>query len=108
MTELGPVVIEPALSDRHDRPRDHPRHKVDRVSLEEPIKGRIVDLSESGLGIESSQQLEVLGRYVFRLSTGKARPEFLGEVRWCKLESLGSRDGKKAPIYRAGVALLER
>ena len=108
MTELGPVVIESALSDRYDRPRGHPRRKVDRVSLVDPIKGLIVDLSEAGLGVESSQPLEVLRRYVFRLSTRRARPEFLGEVRWCRLESVGSGDGKKAPVYRAGVVLLER
>ena len=108
MTELGPIVIEPALSDRYDRPRGHPRRKVDHVSLEGPIKGLIVDLSEAGLGVESSQPLEVRRRYVFRLSTGRARPEFLGEVRWCRLESVGSGDGKKEPVYRAGIALLER
>jgi len=108
MTELGPVVIEPALGDRHDQPRGHPRRKVDGVSLEEPIKGLIVDVSEGGLGVESSQPLEVLRRYAFRLRTGRARPEFLGEVRWCRLESVGSGDGKKAPVYRAGVVILER
>jgi len=108
MTQLGPVAIDPALSDRYDRPRFHPRRKVDRVGLEGPIKGLIVDLSEGGLGVESSQPLEVLKRYVFRLKSGRARPEFLGEVRWCRLESVGSGDGKKAPIYRAGIVILER
>ncbi len=79
-----------------------------RVGLEGPIKGQIVDLSEGGLGVESSQPLEVLKRYVFRLKSGRARPEFLGEVRWCRLESVGSGDGKKAPVYRAGIVILER
>ena len=108
MTQLGPVVIEPALSDRYDRPRGYPRRKVARVSLEGPIKGLIVDLSETGLGVESSEPLEVLKHYVFRLRTARARPEFLGEVRWCRLDSVGSGDGKKAPVYRAGVVILER
>lgn len=108
MPELGPVAIEPVSSDRYDRLRGQSRRKVNGVSLEEPIKGQIVDLSETGLGVESSRPLEVLKRYVFRLRTGRARPEFLGEVRWCKLESLGSGDGKKAPVYRAGVVILKR
>jgi len=108
MTQLQPVVIEPALSDPYDRTRGYPRRKVERVGLEGPIKGLIVDLSEGGLGVESSQPLEVLKHYVFRLKTARARPEFLGEVRWCRLEEVGSGDGKKPPVYRAGVVILER
>ncbi len=107
MLQPGPVIIEPDRQKDPDRPlRDHTRRKVQDVRLEAPIRGHIVDLSESGLGIESPQPLEVRKRYVFRFNTRRARPEFLGEVRWCRLESFGS--GEAAPVYRAGIALVDR
>lgn len=107
MIEPGPVVIEPDPKQSPSKPlRSHTRRRVEDVRVEVPIRGQIVDLSESGLGIESSQPLEVGRRYAFRLKTRRARPEFLGEVRWCRLESFGS--GQNDPVYRAGVELVER
>lgn len=108
MLESGSVLIEPVLGEQKKGLRSHTRRKAEDVGLEAPIKGRIIDLSEAGLGVESSQPLEVCRQYVFRMRTRRARPEFLGEVRWCRLESLGSGDGKTAPVYRAGIALVER
>ena len=108
MPESGAVLIEPAAGEQHKPLRGHARRKVENVGLESPIKGEIKDLSEAGLGVESSQPLEVGRQYVFRMRTRRARPEFLGEVRWCRLESLGSGDGNSAPVYRAGIALVER
>jgi len=108
MLESGSVLIEPVLGKPHKGLRSHTRRKVEDVGLEVPIKGRIVDLSEAGLGIESSQPLEVRKQYVFRLRTRRAHPEFLGEVRWCRLKSLGSGAGETAPVYSAGIALVRR
>ena len=107
MVESGPVAIAPvAIEDLVDA-RAHSRRAVAGVLLETPIPGQIIDLSEGGLGVESGQPLEVHHQFVFRLKTRHGRPEFRGEVRWCRLKSVGSEDGATAPVYRSGIALVE-
>lgn len=70
------------------------------------ITGKLVDVSESGLGLEAQQALPVLKQGTFTLDIGKARPQFRGEVRWCRLISTtASETGETIPVYRAGVSL---
>ena len=107
MVESGPVAIEPVSIEDIADTRTHNRRAVKGVLLETPIRGQIIDLSEGGLGVESGRPLEVHRQYVFRLKTKHGRPEFRGEVRWCRLKSVGSEDGATAPVYRSGIALVE-
>jgi hypothetical protein len=108
MVERGPVAIEPVSIEDIADTRSHSRRAVEGVLLETPIRGQIIDLSEGGLGVESGRPLEVNRQYVFRLKTKHGRPEFRGEVRWCRLKSIGAGNGSTAPIYRSGIALVER
>lgn len=71
------------------------------------VSGRLVDVSEAGLGLEAEQALPVLHKGTFTLGIGKARPQFRGEVRWCRLVSASTIDpDAKGLIYRAGVSLI--
>lgn len=71
------------------------------------ISGHLVDVSESGLGLRADQALPVLKKATFTLEIGKARPQFRGQVRWCRLTgTAAAENGESVPVYRAGVAIL--
>ena len=89
-------------------PREHLRESPLDLVLRNPVSGLVVDISVSGLGIEASSSLVPLSKQKFTLGIGEARATVLGEVRWCKLATTAKNaDGDRAPVYRAGVALLE-
>ncbi len=108
MTEnrIKPVAL--FLDGQSDR-RGHPRKSAESTFVAGSISGRLVNMSESGLGLETQKPLPVLKQGTFTLGIGKARPQFRGQVRWCRLTGTASlADGETAPVYRAGIALVSR
>lgn len=99
-----PVFVQPP-PDRRDDTR-----KLTGVSfVAGSITGRLVNVSESGLGLESDKPLRVLKRGTFTLGIGRARPEFRGQVRWCRLTGTTVLDhGETVPVYRSGISLARR
>lgn len=67
------------------------------------VAARILDLSLSGVRLETSAALAPGGRYPLQVDGGTARP--LGvEVVWCRLERAGI-PGRGA-LFRAGARLI--
>lgn len=72
------------------------------------ISGRLVDVSEKGLGLEAKRPLPVLLRTHVTLEIPNVRPTFRAEVRWCRLtDTVQKGEAGVVPVYRAGVALLD-
>lgn len=88
--------------------RRHHRESILDLVLRNPVAGEVIDISVSGLGLESSDSLVPLSRQRFTLGIGEARATVLVEVRWCKLaRTMTNDDDDSEPFYRAGVSLLE-
>ena len=88
--------------------RRHLRETPLGIDLRNPVPGNILDISTSGLGLETSDSLVPLSQQNFTLGIGAARATVLGEVRWCRLAGTRMTDrGESEPVYRAGIALLE-
>lgn len=108
MKENPPEVEVLHLDDPADRRRKS-RRMADSTFVVGSVSGRLVDVSEWGLGLEAQQPLPVLKEGTFTLGISKARPQFQGEIRWCRLIGTAeSANGEQSPIYRAGIALSRR
>ena len=89
--------------------RLNPRRSAESTFVAGSVSGRLVNMSESGLGLETERPLPVRRMGVFTLEIGSTRPQFRGEVRWCRLTGTQtSGDGDSTPVYRAGVSLVSR
>lgn len=67
--------------------------------------GRVINLSLSGLAMESSTGLRTGSRHSFRLILRQKRYAIEAEVRWCRLvRTVGQRPGDFAPVFRTGLA----
>lgn len=85
-------------------PRRYDRKMVHGVSLYLPVRGRIMNWSEAGMGIEIHRSIRVGTRSVFEAQGKRSRIELHGEVRWCYLVD-GLPLGSPA-LYRAGITLI--
>ena len=86
--------------------RQFPRVRVEGTLISNPVPGELVDTSQTGLGIRSTQPLNVGARNTFYIRKGDTRARFLGEVRWCQIEDTRYRKGGDiVPVYRSGVVL---
>jgi len=86
-------------------PRVQARYATRDIAVEFPIGAAVVDVSESGMGIESNQQLRVGADYVFRVQMGAKSFGLPGKVEWCRFARSKGIDGKEyAAVYKAGVS----
>ncbi len=94
--------------DADSEERHYTRESLNQLLLTAPVPGHILDVSGTGIGIETREPLVVLARNTFAWASDDVRFEFLGEVRWCRLtDTIPLRDGG-SPVYRAGIAFVER
>lgn len=84
--------------------RRHARRDVDDVHLYLPARGRVVNWSEYGMGLEVYRPLRVSTRFLFEAHGRRSRIELYGEVRWC--QSAGELSPGGAVLYHAGVTLV--
>jgi hypothetical protein len=68
---------------------------------------RLLDLSTSGLGVETSVGLRLGVPYPFRLRDGDQTLTTEAVVRWCRLVRNETVDGESRPVFRAGAALVD-
>lgn len=88
--------------------RLHARLSRPNVEIDSPlIDCRLVDLSTSGLGIETSVGLRLGVPYPFRLRDGQQTLSTEAVVRWCRLVRNESSEGESRPVYRAGAAFVD-
>lgn len=86
--------------------RRFPRARVVDTLLSNPLPGELVDTSQEGLGIRTTQPLNIGARNMFYIRKGNVRASFFGEVRWCQIEDTRYRKGGDiVPVYRSGIAL---
>jgi len=89
-----------------DEQRRHPRFEVTEVggSLLYSMDCRIVDISISGIKIESDRRLDIGREYSIRVSHGDDSVRVVGSVVWCVLTRVIDADkGENVPVYRAGI-----
>jgi len=88
--------------------RRAPRYPVRDVhgTLILSASATILNMSLTGMAVESRANLRVGRRYRLQLSRGDGGPITLaGTVVWCHLrETRGGDDGERAPVYEAGIA----
>jgi hypothetical protein len=90
------------------KPRTHFRVSRPGVEVESPlIDCRLLNLSTSGLAIETTTGLRLGVPYPFRLRDGEQTISTEAEVRWCRLVRNEVVEGELRPIYRAGAAFVE-
>ena len=101
----------PNTHHRLDGTPDERRHLRDPAigfNLKNPVAGRVIDVSQWGLGIESPRPLNLGDRYPFSFAVGSLNAKVWGEIRWCKLVGTKALDsGDPAPIYRLGVEFVD-
>ncbi len=89
--------------------RRYQRQWQNQLLLTSPVAGRIVDMNVAGIGIETREPLTFRAHEVFTCASGRARLEFMGEVRWCRFtDSIPLLGGDRSAVYRAGIAFVER
>ena len=87
--------------------RRHYRKFVDGIVLADPVPGRLLDISEAGMGVETRSPLPVRGRKEFILASGSRSRAIRGEVRWCRLtDTIPLPHGERASVYRSGIAFV--
>ncbi len=90
-----------------DRGRDNRRFarlELEDVELYGPVRGRVMNQSEIGLGIEIARPLRLETRKLFLAEGRRTKIELYGEVRWCRKVDEDSR--KRPPTYHAGITVI--
>lgn len=87
--------------------RRSPRRAVRSVHVLNPVQGTVVDMSETGLGVETHGPFSVPERVFLSIGEAVASAKIRAEVRWCVLVRTESfNNGDVVPIYRSGLAFL--
>jgi hypothetical protein len=88
--------------------RRHKRYRTQSLQIDNPVVGRVVNVGQLGLALESVESLAVGQTYIFKVRLGEKFMRLAGRIQWCRLtatEAAGESEAK--PIYKAGVALVE-
>lgn len=93
----------PAATGSRGERRAAPRMPVAYVRCWSPAPASILNVSRSGLGIESFRPFK-WGESVFLTSeSGGRRHRIVGQVRWCR--QIATAGGSGSPVYQVGIAL---
>ena len=87
--------------------RRHRRYRTENLLIDNPVVGRVVNLSQTGFGIETLESLAVGESYLFRVRLGEKHLRLPGRIQWCRLTVETAGDSLAQPFYKAGVALAE-
>lgn len=93
------------MSNESDRRRNKRVRLPDRHgSLVVSLDGTVLDISLSGLAVETHTRLSPQRRLTLRLGDGKRLLRLDGHVVWCFLHGTRTTDsGEQLPVYRAGI-----
>jgi hypothetical protein len=87
--------------------RRSPRRDVSSVQVVNPVRGSVVDISSSGIGIETRGPFSVPEEIHVSIGPGVAYAKIRAQVRWCVLvRTQRFESGDVVPIYRSGLAFL--
>ena len=88
--------------------RLHSRRSKSTVEVDSPLLDcRLLNLSTSGLAIETNVGLRLGVPYPFRLRDGEQLLNIEAEVRWCRLVRNETVDGESRPVFHAGAAFVD-
>ena len=97
-------LVARALKGPHRR---HKRYRTQSLLIDNPVAGRVVNLSQTGFGIETLESLTVGESYLFKVRLGDKHLRLPGRIQWCRLTVETAGDSLAQPFYKAGVALAE-
>ena len=86
--------------------RRHTRYATRNLQIESPVYGWAVNISQSGLCLESLVELVGGAQYVFRLSYGSSFLNLPGRVAWCRLDRTEMTRKGEVKVYKAGIELV--
>lgn len=92
----------------HTGKRRHARYQVSDVrgSLLFRTQVEVLNVSVSGLAIQTTERLQLGRTYTIRLAGGGEEIDVTGTIRWCHLaRSRPKPNGEPEPVYEAGLAL---
>ena len=93
-------------SDRRSRAlRQARRFRAGHISFRSSrLDARLLNLSASGAGIETSDPPRIGAEVLFELESEQTSTLIPGEVRWCRLgRTANDEGGDVVPVYRAGI-----
>jgi hypothetical protein len=85
--------------------RRHSRHATRNLQLESPVFGWAINVSESGLCLESLSELVIGGEYVFRLRYGTRFLNLPGQVVWSSFDRTEMTRKGVVKVYQTGIEL---
>lgn len=98
------ILSQVALESREPL-RRHTRYATRNLQIESPVYGWAINVSESGLCLESLSELVSAGRYVFRLRYGARFLSLPGRAAWCRLDRTEMTRKGGVKVYQAGIEL---
>lgn len=89
----------------HGEQRRDPRLSVQQMRIcNGLLTGQVVNLSRTGLAMESTTGLTIGSLHGFRITSAAATVRVEAEVRWCRLcRTVRRQAGEVLPIFRTGV-----
>lgn len=98
-------LVQRSLKGPHRR---HKRFRTRSLLIDNPVVGRVVNVGQGGLALETPHGLTVGHTYLFKVRLGDKYLRLSGRIQWCRLTATETDgDSQALPIYRAGVALLD-
>ena len=85
--------------------RRHTRYGTRNLQIESPVYGWAVNISESGLCLESLTELVDGGEYVLRLRYGSSFLNLPGRVAWSRLDRTEMTRKGGIKVYQTGIEL---
>lgn len=88
--------------------RREPRGLGCGLSVRNPVAATVLDISQNGLGLESTEPLDVRTFHDFSLEIQGTTSRVFGEVRWCHLVGTKSLPtGERVSRYRSGILFVK-
>jgi len=85
--------------------RRHTRYATRNLQIDSPVYGWAIDISESGLCMESLTEMVAGAEYVFRVRYGSSFLNLSGRVAWSRLDRTEMTRKGGVKVYRTGVEL---
>ncbi len=85
--------------------RRHTRYATRNLQIESPVYGWAINVSQSGLCLESLSELVAGAEYVFRLRYGSRFLSLTGQVAWCHLDRTEMTRKGGVKVYQGGIEL---
>ncbi len=88
--------------------RRHRRFRTHSLLVDHPVSGKVVNVGQRGLAVETPEKLFVGGSYVFKVRLGAKQLKLSGKIQWCRLVGIRTATPEEAgPVFQAGVAFDE-